>query len=58
MKRSIVFRLIAICTIGALLFFAIDIVEVAFLGGFNIQFGDFIFRSTTIEFPLIGLLTT
>ena len=56
MKRSIVFRSIAICTISALLFFAVDFVGVAFLGGFNIQFGDFIFRSMTIEFPLIGLL--
>jgi len=58
MRTSSVFRLVTICTIGALLFFAVDFVGVAFLGGFNVQLGGFIFRSTTIEFPLIGLLVS
>jgi hypothetical protein len=52
MKRSIVFRSIAICTIGVLLFFAVDFVEVAFLGGFNINLGAFLFRSITLSFSL------
>lgn len=55
MKQSIVFRFIAVGAIGAVLFFSIDFVAVAFLGGINFQLGDFVFRSTTIEFPIIGL---
>lgn len=58
MTRSMVFRSITICAIGALVFFAVDFVGVAFLGGINFTVGDFVFRSTTIEFPLIGLLVS
>ncbi len=56
MKQSLVFRLTAVGAIGAVLFFSVYFVAVAFLGGINFQLGDFVFRSTTIEFPLIGLL--
>lgn len=55
MKGPIVRRIIAVCTIGVFLFFVVDFVTVAFLGGINYTFGDFVFRSTTLEFPLIGL---
>ena len=58
MTRSYLIRCITICTIGTFLFFAVDFVGVAFLGGINFTVGDFVFHSTTIEFPLIGLLVS
>ncbi len=48
-----------VLTAGALatcLFFIINFIAVAFLGGINVALGQSQFRSTTIEFPLIGLL--
>jgi hypothetical protein len=58
MKQSIVFQLTAVAAIGAVLFFSVYLVAVAFLGGINFTLGDLVFHSTTIELPLIGLLVS
>ena len=56
MKQSLVFRLTAVGAIGAVLFFSVYFVAVAFLGGINFTLGDLVFHS--IELPLIGLLVS
>jgi len=58
MKEPLVHRVIAVCTIGAVIVFSVNLVAVAFLGGINFTHGDFAFHSTTIEFPLVGLLVS
>jgi len=34
----------------------VDVILVVFFGGIKVEFQDFMFRSVTIEFPLVGLL--
>ncbi|MDH5741707.1 MAG: SGNH/GDSL hydrolase family protein [Nitrospira sp.] len=58
MKERIAPRVVAVCTFGAVIFFAVNLVAVAFLGGINFRLREFPFHSTTIEFPLIGLLVS
>ena len=41
---------------AAIVVFVVDVVLVVFFGGIQVEFQDFTFRSTTIEFPLVGLL--
>ena len=41
---------------GAIVLFVVDVVLVVFFGGIKVEFQGFKFRSTTIEFPLVGLL--
>ncbi|UCH91232.1 MAG: SGNH/GDSL hydrolase family protein [Nitrospirota bacterium] len=41
---------------GAIVLFVVDVVLVVFFGGIKLEFQEFMFRSTTIEFPLVGLL--
>lgn len=41
---------------GAIVLFVADVVLVVFFGGIKVEFQGFMFRSTTIEFPLVGLL--
>ncbi len=36
--------------------FVVDVILVVFFGGIKVEFQDFMFRSATIEFPLVGLL--
>ena len=42
--------------IVAMVLFAVDMIWVAFFGGVRLEFGTFVLRSTTIEFPSIALL--
>ena len=42
--------------VGAIVLFVVDVILVVFFGGIKVGFQDFMFRSTTIEFPLVGLL--
>ena len=42
--------------IVAMIIFAVDMIWVTFFGGVRLEFGKFILRSTTIEFPSIALL--
>ena len=44
--------------IVAMIIFAVDMIWVAFWGGVRLDFGKFILRSTTIEFPSIALLVS
>ena len=44
--------------IVAMIIFGVDMIWVAFLGGVRLEFGTFILRSTTIEFPSIALLVS
>lgn len=44
--------------VGALVLFVIDLIGVAFFGGINIKIGETYLHSTTIEFPVIGLLVS
>ena len=41
---------------GAIGLFVVDVVLVVFFGGIKMEFQGFLFRSATIEFPLVGLL--
>jgi len=36
--------------------FVVDVILVVFFGGIKVEFQDFMLRSATIEFPLVGLL--
>jgi len=46
------------CALVALLFFIADFIGVVFLGGINLTLGPIPFRSTTLEFPIIGLFVS
>jgi len=41
---------------GAIVLFVVDVVLVVFFGGIKVEFQGFLFRSVTIEFPLVGLV--
>ena len=41
---------------GVIVLFVVDVILVVFFGGIKVEFRDFMFRSATIEFPLVGLL--
>lgn len=51
-------RALIICAVGSVVFFAVDLIWVIFFGGINIPIGETYLRSTTVEFPLIGLLVS
>jgi len=51
-------RFSAACALVAFLFFVADFIGVVFMGGINVKLGPTSFRSTTLEFPVIGLLVT
>ena len=46
------------CAFVAVMFFVADFIGVVFLGGINLPLGPTSFRSTTLEFPTIGLLVS
>jgi hypothetical protein len=46
------------CALAVLAFFIVDFIGVVFFGGINVKLGPAHFRSTTLEFPIIGLLVS
>ncbi|MBX3303710.1 MAG: SGNH/GDSL hydrolase family protein [Nitrospira sp.] len=58
MKPLHVRRLLVMSAVGALVLFVIDFIGVAFFGGINIKIGETHLHSTTLEFPVIGLLVS
>lgn len=46
------------CALVAVMFFIADFIGVVFLGGINLTLGPASIRSTTLEFPTIGLLVS
>ena len=51
-------RFSTVCALVAVMFFVADFIGVVFLGGINLALGPVAFRSTTLEFPIIGLLVS
>ncbi|MCZ6800497.1 MAG: SGNH/GDSL hydrolase family protein [Nitrospirae bacterium] len=50
-------QMFGICVlVGAIVLLAVDVILVVFFGGIKVEFQDFMLRSVTIEFPLVGLL--
>lgn len=58
MNHPMFSRVLALGAIGSLAFFAFNFVGVVFFGGIDFGVGALSLRSTTIEFPLIGLLAS
>lgn len=51
-------KVAAACAFVVFVFFVADFIAVMFLGGVNLKLGPTFFRSTTLEFPVIGLLAS
>jgi hypothetical protein len=56
--RATLRRVVQYVAVGALVYFTLNVVWVAFFGGIHLRIGDTYFRSTKIEFPAIGLLVS
>ncbi len=56
--RSLLPRVVQYAAVGALVYFTVNVLWVAFFGGIHVRIGETYLRATKIEFPMIGLLAS